>query len=274
GLRNLSDSLPVTEKTLFRVASISKTVTATAVMQLVEKGAINIDVDINYYLKKGIRNKYFPDNIITPRMLLSHTSSVYDGPDYENFLARMYNSEFVPPVSELLSEESSIWINKKPGTFFTYCNLNYGILATIIENVSGERFDKYVEKYILKPLSISGGYNVSRIKERSQISVLYREAVPQAENYKNSYPIGINGLYYSPQGGLRISVSDLAKILQMFMNKGIYKGIQILHSNTVEEMEKIHWKNNGSNGDTNHSQFLCWGSWASKKPHKQRTEIS
>jgi CubicO group peptidase (beta-lactamase class C family) len=265
GLRNLKKSLPVTEKTLFRVASISKTVTAIAVMQLVERKKIDLDADINNYLKEKIKHNYFPQDFITSRMLLSHTSSIYDGKDYDRFLTRVYNSEFVPPLSELLVEESSIWINKKPATYFTYCNLNYGILATIIENVSGERFDKYVEKHILKPLNISGGYNVTSIKEKGQISVLYRGTIPQADNYENScpvekeYPIGINGLYYSPQGGLRISVTDLAKILQLFMNKGSYNGIEILQLKTVEQMEKIHWKSNGSNGDTNHNLFLSWG---------------
>ncbi len=265
GLRNLKDSLPVTEKTLFRIASISKTVTAIAVMQLVEKGQIDLDADINNYQKKRVKHKYFPNRIITPRMLLSHTSSIYDGKDYKMFLTRMYNSDFVPPVSELLTEESSIWINKEPGTYFTYCNLNYGILATIIENVSGERFDKYVEKHILKPLNIGGRYNISQIKEKSQISILYRGTEPQADNFESSYPVereysvGINGLYYSPQGGLRISVNDLTKILQVFMNKGSYEGAQILRSKTIEEMEKIYWKNNGLNGDTNHNLFLSWG---------------
>ncbi len=265
GLRNLKRSLPVTEKTLFRIASISKTITAIAVMQLAEKEKIDLDTDINNYLKETIKHKYFPKDFITPRMLLSHTSSIYDGKDYEIFLTRMYNSDFVPPVSELLKEESSIWINKKPGTYFTYCNLNYGILATIIENVSKEKFDKYIENHILKPLNINGGYNVSQIKEKSQVCVLYRGTKPQADNFENiypaekEYPVGINGLYYSPHGGLRISVKDLTKILHLFMNKGSYDGIEILRSKTVEEMENIHWKSSGLNGETNHNLFLSWG---------------
>ncbi len=265
GLRNLDDSLTVTENTLFRVASISKIVTAIALMQLVEQGEIQLDDDINNYLKRGIRNQFYPILPITSRMLLSHTSSIADNSDYEHFIERTYKERQVPAIYELFNGHSNIWINSKPGEYFNYSSLNYGILATIIENVTGERFDKYVEKNILKPLKISGGFNVANIKNKHQISVLYRGTEPQADNFQNGYPIeknypaGINGLYYSPHGGLRISVKDLAKVLQVLINQGEYQNAHILQAKTIEEMEKTEWKSNGKNGNTYHKLFLSWG---------------
>ena len=265
GLRNLVLNISVDEKTLYRVASISKVVTAIGVMQLVEKGEISLDSDINNYLNKGVRNKFYLKRPITIRMLLSHTSSLYDGPDYESFIARTYSQEQIPAIYELFDSKSNIWINRKPGTFFNYSNLNYGILATIIENVVNERFDRYIYENVLEPLNIDGGYNVARINSRDKISVLYRAEEPQADNYQNNYPkekeypLGINGHYYSPQGGLRISVTDLTKILQMLMNYGSYGSVQLLKKESVIAMESEHWINNDKNGNTYHHHFLSWG---------------
>lgn len=265
GLRNLTDSLPVTENTLFRVASISKVVTAIAIMQLIEQGIIQLDEDINNYLKRGLRNRYYPKVPITCRMLLSHTSSINDNTDYEQFIERTYKEIQVPAIYELFNNQSNIWMNEKPGKYFNYSSLNYGILATIIENVTGERFDRYVETNILQQLGISGGFNIANIEDKHQISVLYRGTIPQTDYFQNNYPIdkdfpiGINGLYYAPQGGLRISVKNLSKILQMLLNKGIYKNNTILKAKTVEEMEISQWENNGTNGDTYHNLFLNWG---------------
>jgi len=265
GLRNLELNIPADDQTLYRIASVSKVVTAIGIMQLVEKGDIRLDGDINTYLKKGVRNKFYSKTPITVRMLLSHTSSLHDGTDYSNFITKTYGEENVPAIYELFSNESDIWINRKPGTYFNYCNLNYGIIATIIENVADQRFDKYIHKHILEPLEIDGGFNVSRIHTKDKISVLYRGDIPQADNYQNAYQkekdftLGVNGIYFSPHGGLRITVDDLAKIMQMLINKGNYKGTQILKKTTVDKMEAMHWKNNGINGNTYHNHYLAWG---------------
>lgn len=265
GKRNLTYDLPVNENTLFKVASISKVVTAIAVMQLVENGELDLNKDISFYLKKSFSHTYFRNTPITSRMLLSHTSSIKDGKDYDSFLERTHSQGQFPSIYELINEGSDIWLNRKPGTFFNYSNLNYGILATIIEIITGERFDEYVDENILKPLEIDGGFNIQKIKSKEKISPLYRGTVPQVDYFKGIYPNykffppGVNGVYFSPQSGLRISIKDLSKILRLFLNKGKIDSIRILQEESITLMEKEYWKYNGNNGDTYTDLFLSWG---------------
>lgn len=276
GLANYATGTPANNRTLYRIASISKTITAMAFMQLYEQGLVNPDDDISDIMEYTIQNPVHPDIAITPRMLLSHTSTFNDGSTYNSFLSTTYNNPSPPNISQLIVPggshfSSNIWLNALPGEYFQYSNLGYGVLASIIEKVSGERFDVYVRENILEPLEISGSFNLHDIS-LVNLAVLYRMScdqwVPQADNFPaglpepidySEYEPGHNGLIFSPQGGLRISSEDLAKIMITLSNKGTYNGVQLLEEETVELMHQQQWQYNGSNGNNYSNLFNAWG---------------
>ncbi|MEM7570399.1 MAG: serine hydrolase, partial [Pseudomonadota bacterium] len=114
-----------------RVASISKLAVAIVAMSLVEEGTLDLDQDISEILGWTLRHKLHPDVAITARMLLSHQSGLSDGADYQIALPAT--------LQQLMSDERFYELPYAPGTYFKYANINYGVLGTVMEAVSGER---------------------------------------------------------------------------------------------------------------------------------------
>lgn len=269
GKANLATNQDVSDQTYYRIASISKSVTAVALMKLYEEGLFDLDDDISGYLGYTVQNPNHPGIAITFRMLLSHTSSLQDGSGYGNFLSATYNLSPVPPISELLIPggdyyTGNLWRVQAPGTYFKYSNLNYGVIGTLVEKISGQRFDLFVRDSILLPLNISGSFNVDHIPDINNVAVLYRNAVPQADNYlgnppppfdPDTYTIGDNGLLFGPQGSLRITAPDLSKFLRMVSGNGS----GVLDSATLALLFVPQWTYNGSNGDNYYNLFNQWG---------------
>ena len=174
-------NLPINLDTKFRIASISKTVATLGAMQLVEQGLLDLDEDISTYLGFKLRNPHYPGMMITTRMLLSHTSSLRDGETYS--LPFPYHLEHFFSPQGVYYENGAHFAQMKeqndlePGKYFFYSNLNYGILGTIIEALSGERFDRYMYKHILEPLGIDAGYNVNQLSDKgfNNLAALYQK---------------------------------------------------------------------------------------------------
>lgn len=269
--RNKNWNLPVTSDSRFRVASISKVFTATGYMQLVEEGKINLDEDVSRYLGFTLRNPSYPNKAITSRMLLSHTSSIRD-----------YPTPYVPFKSNVKSffTSAGCWTKSKaPGSYFSYCNLNFVLLATIMEKVSGQRFDKYITKKVLKPLDVKGSFNLRDFSDSDlqKMGTLYRKTKGESGRYYaqiddrpidlpsasmlSSYRPGTNAGIFSPQGGLRISPEELGHMLEMMLNRGKYKGREILKPATVQLMEKPVWNYTPAqpNGDINNDAIESYG---------------
>ena len=269
--RNKNWNLPVTSDSRFRVASISKVFTATGYMQLVEEGKINLDEDVSRYLGFTLRNPSYPNKVITSRMLLSHTSSIRD-----------YPTPYVPFKSNVKSffTSADCWTRSKaPGSYFSYCNLNFVLLATIMEKVSGQRFDKYITKKVMKPLDIKGSFNLRDFSDSDlqKMGTLYRKTKGESGRYYaqiddrpidlpsasmlSSYRPGTNAGIFSPQGGLRISPEELGHMLEMLLNRGKYKGREILKPGTVQLMEKPVWEYNAAqpNGDIDNDAIESYG---------------
>lgn len=277
GMADYHRNIPVVAQTKFRIASISKTITAIAIMQLVEKGKFSLDDDIGRLLGFKVENPKYVGKPMTVRMLMTHTSSLLDAPVYDAFLNETYNPDTVPLLKEILSAggkfySDSTFANHIPGTFFTYCNLNWGTLGTIVEKVSGERFDRYCQAHIFKPLGIDASYNLAELTGFEYLGVIYRKEngnwVAQTDNLEGKRPVykvlekyipGTNAVRFGPQGGLRISGSDLAKIYMMFLNHGKLDNQRILKSKTVKQMFSPNWTYDGKNGDNDNGLMLCWG---------------
>jgi CubicO group peptidase (beta-lactamase class C family) len=278
GIKDYTRDLAVDDSTMYRIASISKAITATGAMALVDQGLLDLDADISDYLGFTARNPLYPDEVVTVRMLLSHTSSIQDGSGYSGFLGATYASDNnLPPIQELLDPTgdyftSNIWRTEQPGTWFTYSNLNYGVLATVMESASGTRFDLLMEQLLFEPMGLACTYNVAHIEDINDLAVLYRNQggwTPQVDNYQGVAPVGPalddytpggNGLRFAPQGGLRSSVHDLGRLMQLHINLG-YDPVteqQLISTEVMEAMHETQWTDNGSNGDDYFNLFNSW----------------
>jgi CubicO group peptidase (beta-lactamase class C family) len=123
GYKNLENNQPLTDQSLFRIASISKSFTATALLQLVEEKRITLEDDVSSLLGFPVRNPAYPDKIITLRLLLSHRSSLNDSQGY-------FNLDVIDPATN--PDFSKCFNNYAPGAGYQYCNLNFNIAGTIL----------------------------------------------------------------------------------------------------------------------------------------------
>lgn len=273
GLSDIARNLPVTDSTFYRVASISKSVTATALMVLYQQGLFALDDDVSSQLGFELRNPHYPNIPITYRMLLSHTSSIADGSGYSYFLSATYGNPAPPSVQALMLPggtyyTANTWLGREPGTYFEYSNINFGLIGTLIESLSGVRFDVFVRQNVLLPLQITGSFNVNDLPNINNLAVLYRDAQPQADNYQgvmptpvdlSQYTPGTNGFIFAPQGGLRITSSDLCKFMMMHASFGNSPYGSVLDSATIVLMHSPQWTYNGTNGNNYYNLFNQWG---------------
>ena len=270
----------LTVDTLVRVASISKLVVAVAVMRLVEQGKLDLGSDVSRWLGWRLRSPGHPGVPVTLRQLLSHTSGVEDGPGYRFALGTTLRESLVP----------AHWSGAAPGTRFSYANLNYGIIATIMEAATGERFDRLMTRLVLAPLRIDAGYNWSGASDAAvaMAAVLYRKGADEAHwdpdgpwvaqvddlgGRRPACPVasgsgcdldryrpGDNGTLFSPQGGLRISALGLARIGRMLLRGGEIDGVRLLSRASVRVLTTPVWRDgDGTAGDTYHGQMRCYG---------------
>jgi CubicO group peptidase (beta-lactamase class C family) len=281
-----SRNRPADGNTLYRIASISKLVTALGTMKMVEQGRLALDADVGDYLGYPLRNPRFPSTPITLRMLLSHTSSLRDDGGY-TWPAGVRMRDVLVPGGKLHGN-GAMWSEEAaPGAYFSYCNLNSGVVATIMEKASGERFDRLMRRLVLEPLRMRGGFNPAEFApERiADIATLYRKAdgeegpwhpagpwIAQVDDYSREppahrsgpdYAIGSNGTLFGPQGNLRASAADLGRVMLMLMNGGAIDGIPLLRRETVEAVLARQWTRQGDNGMGRYGKrpdrFNAWG---------------
>ena len=271
------------DRTLYRMASISKMMTTLGLMRLVEDGKLAFDADAGTYLGYPLRNPHYPDKPVTLRTLLSHTSTLRDDAGYSFPAAKSLKSLLL--AGGELHGNGAMWApTAPPGQYFTYSNLNWGVIGTIMERVTGERFDRLMKRLLLDPMGLHGGYNPSEFspEDLSNLATLYRKRtvdteiwnpagpwIAQVDDYSvrppappariETYEIGTNATPFSPTGGMRMSARDMGKVMLMLMNDGKHEGRQILRSATLATMFSQQWAYDGGNGNTDNGLFNYWG---------------
>jgi CubicO group peptidase (beta-lactamase class C family) len=255
-----------------RIASVSKLVVALGVMRLVEQGRINLDADVSRWLGWRLRNPAHPDVPVTLRMLLSHTSSVQDeGDNYVIPLGRT--------VRDMAEQPRSFDAAHAPGTYFRYSNLNFPLVGSVLERATGERFDRLMDRIVLKPLGLDACFNWTTCSDAklARAVVLYRPNGDVANDDLRgrrpacpvfggapgcdleAYELGSNGGLFSPQGGLRISMRDLATLGQLLLNNGRHRGRPFLRTDSIDTVLRPVWVFDGSNGDTSDGFYCAYG---------------
>jgi CubicO group peptidase (beta-lactamase class C family) len=239
GAKSRENNVPLTNDCIFRIASISKSFSATSIMQLAEQKKLSIDQDVSELIGFKVRNPKFPETVITLRLMMSHLSSINDSQGY-------FSLDAINPEKNPNWEKS--YSNYEPGKGYAYCNLNFNMIGAIIERASGERFDQYVIRHVLNPLKLYGGYDVDGL-DKSRFASIYEYradstkfilsegAYASREKEISNYAMGYSTPIFSPTGGVKISATDLAKYMLMHSNYGKYKGKRIISKKSAAQMQ-------------------------------------
>ncbi len=252
-MADIEQQVPVTPDTLFMIASVSKTIVATALMQLYEQEELRLDDDINQYLPFKVAVPAAPTAPITFRQLLTHTSSIKDNTKYINcpgscpygsslgaYVTRGADSPisladftegYLTPGGAYYDRTANFKPNR-PGTASEYSNMGTVLVGYLVELISDTPFDQYCKEHIFTPLGMEKtSWRLAGI-DRSRLAMPYDKA---ASGY---VPYGHYGEPDYPDGMLRTSVKELATYLLAHMQGGRLDGRRILKASTVRDMLK------------------------------------
>lgn len=234
GFANKENQIKAKNETVYGAASISKLITATAIMQLYEKGLIDLDAPVTEYIPEfSIKSRSENIGNITVRMLLTHHSG----------LPRDKASGFFGPTDEsfrdMVSSLYNQYLSFPPGKIYSYSNLGYDILGVVIERVSGEKYSEYTTRHILEPLDMSMASFVP-ISIRDDID---KEYISMAHNAAKTTTFPDYLMRDIPAAGLNANIFDLSKFIMMVLNKGIVHNSRILSEESINEMLTIQNEN-------------------------------
>lgn len=226
GLANKEAGRAVEANDPVRIASVSKLVMALAALRLRAEGNVDFDRDVSDYLGWKLRSPRHPDAPVTLTHLLMHRAGLSDAGGYSIPLGESLEAKFADPGS---------WRDTGPpgAAAFEYANLGSPLVATVLEAASGERYDRLVERLVFAPLGVKACFNwigcgpdmaaraVTLYRHNGEIAADGPDRLPPACTIPvaagtpcdlDAYVPGTNASVFSPQGGLRIGMVDLAKI--------------------------------------------------------------
>ena len=247
GYQNTKTKVPITRYSYFRVASVSKMISAIGIMTLVEQGRLDLDTDLSDYYGYTIRNPGYKNDPITLRMVMSHTSSFYDGGGMSS------GKTSLRYLIDYANRRSSNFVKKKPGSYYRYSNLNGGILGSLMELVSNESINTYMTEHVFRPLGVNCVYNVNFISDTENCCDTYnaKGVIMQGVAYMQRQPyedtVDPDKHFRTTVGSVWARPIDLLRIGMLLEQEGTLDGVTILQPETVREMMKDQ---NGTGGIT------------------------
>jgi CubicO group peptidase (beta-lactamase class C family) len=236
GKSHLQQNVSLEQDHVFLLASISKVVTATALLQLHEDGLFGLDDSINAYLpfNVSIPNQ---STSITFRMLLTHTSGIADGSALDNqyyygqdspVALDSFLQNYLVPGGQFYNATENFY-TFSPGSDYEYSNTGNALIGLLVETISGMNFNTYCKQNIFNPLGMNETF--WRLDETTKTIV-------QPYNYLSSRYQAIQHYTFTdyPNGGLRSNGTDMFKLLKAFVNNGVSNNHQLLNSATINSM--------------------------------------
>src|SRR5216684_1056487 len=228
GLGKAAPSRPVTPQTPFILGSLSKSFTAMAIMQLVETGKVELDAPVQHYISWFRVANPAACSQITIRHLLTHTSGIskYVG---RELLAGKGNQTMEQQVRHL----ATVALTKPVGTTFKYSNTNYLILGLVIQMVSGQPYEFYIQQHIFAPLQMQHSFTSEKEAQQDGMATGYR--------WWFGFPIPAHVSYLAdalPAAFLISSAEDMAGYLIAYLNEGRYGEASVLSAAGIAELHR------------------------------------
>ncbi len=240
GFANKVGKEPVTEETYFKLASVSKLVTAVSVMKLVENSQLDLDQDIGEILGDPAyhaANPNYPKIALTSRMLMTHTAAINDSAGAFAGMKPL-NATLNPKENK----KKSGFLKVKPGTEYKYSNYGAGIMGCIIEAVTEKRLSDAARELIFDPMGIDAAYDPHLLQDPEKIVSTYNADgsgnITRSYRLKQKYreEIDLDKDYADSYGGVWIRGEDLCRIGIMLCDMGVIDGRRILEEDTIREM--------------------------------------
>ncbi len=238
GFSDLARGMQATPRTLYGIGSVTKSITALAVMQLVEQGKIRLDDPVEKYVPLKFRPFDVP---VTIHHLLTHSSGVPDLGYASAFLNSVlgYDNSWLPlsNAEDVITfmHDANDWAVAKPGERFFYLNEGYVLLGHIIQKLTGLTYEKYVQERILRPLRMDRTFFSKADVEKDNDKATAYITDKDGKQIPSFFPYGI-----SSDAGLISSVVDLSNYLCMCLSKGEFEGKRLVNPKTLESMEQPH----------------------------------
>jgi CubicO group peptidase (beta-lactamase class C family) len=234
GYSDLEQKTPVTSTTVFRMASITKTFTATATLHLRDAGKLRLDDPITQYLPWfEIQNPFEDAPDITIRHLLTHTAGL------PREAAFPYWTDHVFPTREqIMAALPDQTLTYQPGSTYKYSNLGMSLLGMVVTAAAGEPYEQYVTKHILEPLGMTSTSVIQDEAAQADLTTAYLRRLPDGSRDVFSY-YSTHGI--APAANIASSVKDIARYASLQFRRGPAGGEQILRGSTLEEMHRTHF---------------------------------
>tara|TARA_R110000868_G_scaffold53249_1_gene167313 strand:+ start:8627 stop:9928 length:1302 start_codon:yes stop_codon:yes gene_type:complete len=227
---------PVDRDTSFQLASLSKWVSAVGIMALVEGGTIDLDTPVSTYLHSWqLPQGEFDNDGVTVRRLLSHTAGLTDGLGYGGFAP----GQDVQPLTESLTRASDaspgadgrVRVGLEPGAQFEYSGGGYSLLQLLVEDVTGEAFETYMQSAVFQPLGMENSTYIDELSDNGNRAALYDVDGTEATRYRFAglAPTALNS-----------STADMVRFLQSQLETGTggTAGPRILQPRTIALMRQ------------------------------------
>ncbi len=227
GYSNVKLQTSVSTSTIYSTGSTAKPFLAVSILQLVEKGILDLDTPVNKYLTDPISSFSDTANPITLRHLLSHQSGIPASADF----VPLWENDHRKTLKEIVSGIKPV---REPEKLYEYSNDGFVVAALVLEEQTGMKYGDYVNTYILKPLGLS---NINFTQPTAEM--VEEMALPYKLVYNRALPIGQLYSQPFPAGGLTyISPSQMSKFLIAILNDGIYDKNKILNSNSILKLRE------------------------------------
>ena len=238
GYADIQNHIKVKEINLFKIASLTKTFTAMAIMRLVKEGKLSLDDELKLIAPEiPFKNKWGNTHPIKIKHLLEHKAGFNDL-SYAHLARRLEGENYTNTLEKIKSYKSALESNWKPGLVNSYSNPGFSILGYIIEKKSGKRFEDYIKDEILIPLGMknSGFINHFDKKKQSLIVKGYSKIdnVIVESKSENKTETG------SASTGMISNIDDMSKFIQYFLNEELQQSNYLIGVKGVTDMERLH----------------------------------
>ncbi len=234
GYSDTEKKTPASPATIYRMASVTKTFTATAIMQLRDAGKLGLDDPVSKYLPWFKVSSRFSDApAITLRHLLTHTSGLPREAAFPYWTDNAFPT--LEEIKATLPGQEAIFPTE---TRWKYSNLGFALAGEVIAAVSGEPYEHYIRTHILEPLGMASSSMALPEAQLSRLATGYGQRQPNGSRVTRPFT-DCRGI--TPAANLSSTVEDLAKYLAFQMSDGTVGGKVILKASTLKEMHRVQW---------------------------------